>query len=161
MLLERFNCPWFSAKHVVPDHAWVQGPWFDFEPCTWTTLKVSCQRGSKHIELSVLFPRFRWVLSTNIWSAYNPRCETMEIHQNRKETAARVSWLCRQVERPSLANEQRLEAIVQRCLNQVCGSWPNNVQLNLSTMCCIKTETNFEQNYLPFRKSSERENHPA
>ena len=28
-------------------------------------------------------------------------------------------------------------------------------------MCCIKTETNFEQNYLPFRKSSERENHPA
>ena len=31
----------------------------------------------------------------------------------------------------------------------------------LPTMCCIKTETNFEQNYLPFRKSSERENHPA
>ena len=29
------------------------------------------------------------------------------------------------------------------------------------TMCCIKTETNFEQNYLPFRESSERENHPA
>ena len=29
------------------------------------------------------------------------------------------------------------------------------------TMCCIKTETNFEKNYLPFRKSSERENHPA
>ena len=30
-----------------------------------------------------------------------------------------------------------------------------------NTMCCIKTETKFEQNYLPFRKSSERENHPA
>ena len=28
-------------------------------------------------------------------------------------------------------------------------------------MCCIKTETNFEQNYLRFRKSSEKENHPA
>ena len=29
------------------------------------------------------------------------------------------------------------------------------------TMCCIKTETKFEQNYLRFRKSSERENHSA
>ena len=32
---------------------------------------------------------------------------------------------------------------------------------SLHTICCIKTETNFEQNYLRFRKSSERENHSA
>ena len=30
-----FSCAWFTAKHVAPDHASVQGPWFDFEPRTW------------------------------------------------------------------------------------------------------------------------------
>ena len=31
----------------------------------------------------------------------------------------------------------------------------------LDTMCCIKTETNFEHNYLCFRKLSEKETLPA
>ena len=48
LLMERFRCAWFRMKHVALYHAWVQGPWFDFEPRTWTTLKVSFQCGLKH-----------------------------------------------------------------------------------------------------------------
>ena len=49
-------------KHVAPDHVWVQGPWFEFEPRTGTctTLKVSFQRGSKHAAfLCIAHARFR------------------------------------------------------------------------------------------------------
>ena len=33
-LIEGFRPTCFSAKHVAPEHAWVQGLWFDFEPRT-------------------------------------------------------------------------------------------------------------------------------
>ena len=48
-IYERFRYTCFSAKHVAPDHAWVQGPWLDFEPCQGEflhTFLYMCTRGS-------------------------------------------------------------------------------------------------------------------
>ena len=78
--IDRLSCTWFSAKHISPDRARVQGPLFDFEPRTWTKLKVRFQRGSKHTA-------FHTLSSSYLWSAFHPRCQTVETPQNCRTTS--------------------------------------------------------------------------
>ena len=93
----------FCAKHVVPDHAWVQGLWLDFEPHTWTMPNMSFQGVSKHAAFLCISGSF----FPDLRSAYHPRYEAMDNPQKWTEKAARASWFCRPVTRLFLVNEQQ------------------------------------------------------
>ena len=105
--IQMFRCTCFSMKQVAPDHAWVQGPLFDFEPRTWTTLKVSFQAWSFSVFRNTLhFCAFRALSSPYLRSVYHPRYETMKTPRNWTKKEVRVSWFCWPVARPFLVNEQ-------------------------------------------------------
>ena len=83
-----FLSSWFSTKHVAPDLAWVQGQWFDFEPRTWTTLKVSFQRGSKH---SAFLYKLRAFIRISLKCAPPTPKETKGIPQTRQKL--QLAWV--------------------------------------------------------------------